>query len=403
MLRLALRNVFRHRLRTALTLAAIVSGVCGLMLTGGFVEDSLLQLREATIHSQIGHLQIYRTGYYEHGLQRPYQFLIDEPSEVLRIVARLPDVENAMLRLNFSGVINNGRTDLPIVGVGLEPEKENRLGSFVAVTDGRALRGNDVYQIVLGEGVAKSSKLRPGDSATLLVTTAGGALNTLDFEVVGIFRSFSKDYDARTVRIPLAAAHELLDVHSANAVVVSLKDTGATADAATFLRRDLDEHRYEVKTWDQLADFYGKTAALYRRQFAVLQIIILIAVLLSVANSINMSTFDRIGEFGTLRALGNTSGTVLRLVLSENLVLGLVGAFGGAIVGALLAWVISAVGIPMPPPPNSNEGYIAVIRIVPWVVAASMLVGFTATLGGAVWPAFRVARLSIVDALRQNQ
>ena len=60
MFRLALRNVVRHKLRTALTLAAIVSGVVGLVLSGGFVEDSLLQLREATIHSQLGHLQIRR-------------------------------------------------------------------------------------------------------------------------------------------------------------------------------------------------------------------------------------------------------------------------------------------------------------------------------------------------------
>lgn len=403
MLKLALRNVFRHRLRTALTLAAIVSGVAGLILTGGFVEDSLLQLREATIHSQIGHLQIYRTGYYARGLQRPYEFMIDKPDDVLRTVARLPDLQDAMVRLNFSGVINNGRTDLPIVGVGLEPEKENRLGSFVSITAGRTLRADDTYRILLGEGVAKSSRLRPGDSATLLVTTAGGALNTLDFEVAGIFRSFSREYDARTVRIPLAAAKELLDVNAANAVVVALMDTDATASAAAFLRRNLDAKRYDVKTWDELADFYGKTAALYRRQFAVLQAIILVAVLLSVANSINMSTFDRIGEFGTLRALGSRSATILRLVLSENLLLGLAGALGGAIIGIALAWAISAIGIPMPPPPNSNAGYTAMIRVVPWIVIASMLIGFAATVGAALWPAVRVARLPVVDALRQNQ
>jgi len=403
MLRLALRNVFRHRLRTALTLAAIVAGVAGLILSGGFVEDSLLQLREATIHSQIGHLQIYRAGYYEHGQQSPFKFLIDKPADVLREVAKLPEVDDAMARLAFSGVLNNGKTDLPIVGVGLEADKENRLGSFIAITAGRALRAGDASQILLGEGVARSSGLRPGDSATLLVNTAGGALNTLDFEVAGIFRSFSKDYDARTVRIPLAAARELLDVDAANAIVVALKDTDATAAAAASLRRTLDPRVYEVKTWDELADFYGKTAALYRRQFAVLQAIILVAVLLSVANSINMSTFDRIGEFGTLRALGNRSGTILRLVLSENLLLGLAGALAGAAIGVLLARVISAIGIPMPPPPNSSAGYVAVIRVVPWVVAASALVGFVATVAASVWPAMRIARLPVVDALRQNQ
>jgi putative ABC transport system permease protein len=403
MLKLALRNVFRHRVRTALTLAAIVSGVVGLILSGGFVEDSLLQLREATIHSQIGHVQVYRRGYYERGLQRPFDFLIDKPDDVLRDVARVSDLQYAMLRLNFSGVVNNGRTDLPIVGVGLEPDKENQLGSFVTMVEGRPLQQADTYRILLGEGVAKSSGLHPGDSATLVVNAAGGALNTLDFEVAGVFRSFSREYDARTVRIPLVAAKELLAVDSANAIVVVLHDTDATPAAAAFLQHALDPARYELKTWDELADFYGKTEALYRRQFVVLQVIILIAVLLSVANSINMSAFDRIGEFGTLRALGSRSARVCRLVLSENLFLGLAGALGGGIVGMLLAYLISEIGIPMPPPPNSNTGYTAMIRVVPWIVAASMSTGFAATLGAALWPAVRVSRIPVAEALRKNQ
>ena len=64
MFKLALRNVLRQQTRTALTLAAIGLGVAGLILGGGYVEDILVQLREATIHSQLGHLQVYKTGQY---------------------------------------------------------------------------------------------------------------------------------------------------------------------------------------------------------------------------------------------------------------------------------------------------------------------------------------------------
>ena len=81
--------------------------------------------------------------------------------------------------------------------------------------------------------------LHPGDHAMLLLNTAEGALNSLDFEVVGIFQSFSKDYDARAVRIPLDAAHELLDTHGANSLVVSLKHTKDTHLVADALRRQL--------------------------------------------------------------------------------------------------------------------------------------------------------------------
>ena len=61
MWRLGFRNIFRQRMRSSLTLAAILFGVIAIILSGGFVEDVFLQLREATIHSRLGHVQIYRT------------------------------------------------------------------------------------------------------------------------------------------------------------------------------------------------------------------------------------------------------------------------------------------------------------------------------------------------------
>ena len=68
----------------------------------------------------------------------------------------------------------------------------------------------------------------------------------------------------------------------------------------------------EVKTWLELNDFYAKTVKMYDVQFGVLRIIILLMVLLSVVNSVNMSVFERVGEFGTMMALGNRSRTGVR-------------------------------------------------------------------------------------------
>ena len=54
--------------------------------------------------------------------------------------------------------------------------------------------------------MAEALAVAVGDWVTLTTTTAAGAINLLEFEVVGVFRSFSKDYDARAVRVPLPAA-----------------------------------------------------------------------------------------------------------------------------------------------------------------------------------------------------
>ena len=402
MLTLALRNVLRHRARTTMTLAAIAFGVAGLILSGGFVRDIFIQLGEALIHSQTGHLQVLRAGYIDAGSRAPEKYRLADAARLRGEIAALPEVAEVMARIAFSGLLNNGRSDWAIVGEGVEPEPEGRLGSHLRIIAGRQLSANDANGILLGQGVAQALQQKPGDRVTLLINTADGALNTGDFDVVGVFQSFSKDYDARAVRIPLAAAQELLATRDVNSLVVALKATADTAPVAQRLKEKFAGAPVDVRTWVELNDFYEKTVALYDRQFGVLQLITLAMVLLSVANSVNMSVFERVGEFGTMRALGDRNRKVFRLVLAESLVLGLLGATLGVIVGTLLAFAISAIGIPMPPPPNANLGYTAFIRIVPSLLAMSFAVGLAATTLAALLPAYKVSRTSLVEALRSN-
>jgi putative ABC transport system permease protein len=398
--KLALRNILRQRARSGLTLAAIALGVTTLVLSGGFVEDILLHLREATIRSQLGHLQIYKRGQFASGGHHPYDFLIENPDAIERAIDATPGVAVRANRMSFSGLISNGRGELPILGEGIEPEREARIGSAISMLTGRRLAVGDDAGIMVGEGLANALKLKVGDRVDLLLNTREGAMNTLDFNVIGVFRSLSKEYDARTVRIPLRAAQELTATSGVNSVVVLLADTDLTVRA----RADLDGRLppgFEVKTWQELADFYNNAAALYRRQFGVLQVIILVMVLLSVANSVNMTLHERTPEFGIMRALGRTGRDVFRLAVLETALLGIIGAALGVAGGVILAWIVSAIGISMPPPPNSESGFIASVQVVPAVLAAAFGLGLVATVAAALVPARRLARMPVVEALRR--
>lgn len=402
MLKLAFRNIFRNRLRTSLTLAAIVCGVVAVILSGGFVEDVFIQLRESTIHSRLGHVQVTRQGYREFGQRDPARYLMDSADPVTRAARALPGVREVMTRVSFSGLANNGRADLPILGEGVEPDKETRLGTAIDFTSGRNLRDEDVFGIVVGEGVAAALKLKPGSPLNLTISTPEGALNTLEFNVVGIFRSFSKDYDDRAVRISQTAAQELLFTQAVHTVVIALSDTSKTGPVAKKLNAQLAQTGYEVKTWEDLADFYNKTVALYKRQFGALQFIIVVMLILSVASTVNMVVYERTGEFGTLLALGMKRHHIFQLVLLENALLGILGAILGVLSGSALALAISTIGLDMPPPPGSNIGYTASIRIVPWILASAAMTGAISALLASVLPGKRASTLGIVYALRQN-
>jgi len=402
MFKLAFRNIFRNRLRTALTLAAIICGVATIIVSGGFVEDVFVQLRESTIHSRLGHAQIFRAGYLDYGRREPTRYLIEQPQPLIEQVRSVLHVQAVMTRVNFSGLANNGRADLPIIGEGVEANKEARLGTAMSFIAGHTLQDADPFGVIVGEGVAASLQLKPGSPLNLTVTTPDGALNTLEFTVAGVFRSFSKDYDDRAVRIPQAAAQELLYTPAVHSMVVALDDTAHTEAVVKELRKRLGPLGYEVKSWQELADFYNKTVALYKRQFGALQFIILVMLVLSVASTVNMVVYERTGEFGTLLSLGLKRRQIFRLVLLENTLLGLVGGVLGVFVGLALAAAISGIGLPMPPPPGSNAAYTASIRIVPWILGMAALTGAAAATLAAILPGRRASRLAVVDALRHN-
>jgi len=379
-----------------------VFGVIGLILMGGFVADAFLQLQEATIHSQIGHIQIHKSGYRTQGRREPYKYLLKSSQELIVDFEAWPEVAEVMMRLGFSGLSNNGRANYPIIGEGVEPDKEARMGSLLSIVEGRQITHSDKFGILIGKGVAQALLVKPGDFITLLANTAGGALNSLEFEVIGVFQSFSKDFDNRAVRILLTAAQELLATHDTDSIVFSLKATDASDAVVSRLKKQLPEGQFEVAPWYELADFYQKTVDLYRRQFGVLEAVILVMVLLSVANTVNMALYERTGEFGTLKALGNRPRDLFRLIMLEYTLIGLIGGGIGSVLGILLAWIISSIGIPMPPMPNSDLAYTAHISIVPEVIAVAFAVGVVGTILAAVIPALRVSRMPVIDALRAN-
>ncbi len=385
-----------------MTLASILFGVVALILAGGFIEDTIVETGESLIHSSSGHFQVSRNGYWMYGSQNPEKYLIEQPERLRKELARIQGVEDVMLRIGFSGLLGNGRSDWSVVGEGIEPAHEARMGTYITVKKGLQLTDNDRFGMMIGDGVAKALKLQPGDQVTLLASTSGGATNLLEFQVVGIFQTFSKDYDARVVRITLAAAQELLATTGAHTAVISLKNTKDTERVAAEIRGHLPDTNFETKSWIELNEFYTQTITLYRQQFGFLVVIILIMLLLSVSNTVNMGVFERASEFGTMMALGDRSMQVFRLIVTESLCLGLIGGLIGAFIGVLLAKLISIAGIPMPPPPNADMGYISHILVVPWIVVVSFIIGVTAAVLASILPARRVSRMDIAEALRQG-
>lgn len=400
---LALRNIFRNKRRTAITFMAIITGMTGLIIFGGFIEYAFLGLRESTIRTELGHIQIYKKGYSEKGVADPAKYLIEDVDTVKKAISALPNVDMVTSRLTFSGLISTGEKTLTCKGIGVETEKEGEMSSFETIVDGEQLTPDATDGGVVGNELMKSLGAKVGDYLTILTTTADGGINAIEFQVIGVAQTGSQDYDSVFVKLPIKFVHRLLNTDKVEKIIVLLKDTDELSKVVPVLENVIKNNNLplEFKVWSDLAVFYRKVVALYKGMFGAIKVIIGVIVLFSIANTMSMSVFERIREIGTLRAIGNTKVGILQLFIAEGILIGIMGGLLGIIVGIIAAYTINiSGGIFIPPPPGMSRGYVSLILIVPSVILYAFVSTVVVSVLSSIFPAIKASRLKIVDALQ---
>jgi putative ABC transport system permease protein len=194
----------------------------------------------------------------------------------------------------------------------------------------------------------------------------------------------------------------MLQARGAHAWVVYLDETRNTPGVVQALKKQLSPD-LEVVPWYEAADFYHKTVRLFSRQVLVMKLIIALVVILSISNTMMMAVMERISEIATSMALGVRRARVLSRFLAEGLFIGVIGGIAGVGLGYVLAAGISAVGIPMPPPPGMARGFVGQILVTPGLIVDALLLASTTALIASAYPAWKASRMVIADALRHGR
>lgn len=397
---LALRNIIRQKQRSRVGLLSVAAGVAALVLAGGFIDWIYWSMREDTIGSRLGHMQIVRPGYFEAGAANPFSYLLPSGTTLPERIMALPGVTAVAPRVALSGLLSHGDSTISFVGEGIDPALEASLNRFVVMSSGEPLSPSDPRGIIVGKGLADNAGLKAGDQVVLIANRRSGAINAVEVSVRGLFSTATKAYDDSALRLPIGVARELLGVSGAHAWVVILDSTARTDVVADQVRALVGPEGLQVVPWYRLADFYNKTVVLFSKQVAVMKFIIAAIIILSISNTLTMTVLERTAEIGTMMAIGANRKTILRRFVGEGVLLGIFGGLLGVVAGVTLATLISAVGIPMPAPPGMAHGFVGEVRTsLPLVVDAFALAVGT-TLIASCYPAWKASRMVIVDALR---
>ena len=401
----ALYNVFRNKRRTLITLLSIISASCAIIVFGGFITFTFDALREGTIRTQLGHFQVARSGYFDKGAGLELSQILKTPDAVEEKIRALQHVQSVTQRLSGSGLVSTGNITLTGVLIGVSPEKEDDFSFAETMVDGSQLEAGVPGECVLGEVLAKGLKAKVGDTLTILSTTFEGVINATECSLTGVVRTGSKTFDAVYVKMHLGDLKSLLDTDGIEKILVLLDDTANVPVVAPLLQKLIGGFSsgtpMEIRNWEQLAEFYTRVVNLYTSIFRFSSIVLAVVVLLSITNTMSMCVFERFREIGTLRAIGETRTGIMRLFLSEGLVIGVLGGIVGIIAGIIAAKIINlAGGIDIAPPPGMSSGYTAFITPSYIYFVWSFAVSVLASVGASFYPSYKASRLDIVKALQ---
>jgi putative ABC transport system permease protein len=398
--RLALRNVFRNRRRSAITLLVIVFGAVGLILFGGYKAVTFHALRESTIRNRIGHLQVYKAGFQEAEGRKPLERGLEDVAQLRAAVEHDARVKMTTAQITLMGLISNGDKSETFIATGVEPNKDRGMAAQRLVA-GVGLPDDEPDAIIIGRGLAASMHAKPGDYLTIMSTTTSGSLNAADVRVAGVFTSGVKEYDDRAIKMPLTGAQQLLQTTKVERLLVLLKKTEDTSAVRDDLTRLFASKGWslEMRDWAQLASFYKQVVLLYNGIFGFLGILVFAIVIFSVANTMAMSIFERTREIGTMMAMGTPRRSVWGLFLAEGLVIGLIGGVAGLVAGALVSQLINSAHLMLPPPPGYTSGYELRVMLQPASLITAFLIAVITSTLSSILPALKASRLKIIDAL----
>jgi putative ABC transport system permease protein len=345
LLKMAWRNVWRNGRRTAIALIAVALGLALMLFFDGMMGGAKQAIYGNMVRLQGGNVQIHGAGYREKAGQMPLIPLIEADVAVQTALAR-PQVTAASLRIETGGMVSSREGTMPVVITGVQPEPEVRV-SLVAenLSEGRYLAAGDQDVLLIGQGLASELAVGLGDRVTLVGRATHTQMRRRTMTVVGIYDLGMEAVEKRMVYVSLLEAQTLFDLRDqATGVAVYLDQIGQESELVNDLQAALPG--YEVDAWDTLDPTAKQAIDINDQVMGIFGLIILLIAGVGILNLMLMAVFERTREIGILAAMGLKRGETVALFLLEGVLIGLLGALAGILLGGAANAYLGQVGFP---------------------------------------------------------
>lgn len=402
---LAVRNLMRNWQRSLVTGLSMAFATMIMVIFVALIEGMLLSFERNAVTMSVGEIQIHQQGYR------------DDPDLYKRVIldaaAEIAIEENGLFyseRLYGFALAAAGTSSAGIQLRGINPEQEKRVTQIHQhIHQGQWLNSHAPYGVVIGKKLARTLDVKIGNEVIILSQASDGSMADALFEVRGILKSVGEEIDRSGFYILDTTFRELMIVaEGSHEIALQRKNTDDELIAKTIaLEKEISQlqPQWEVNGWRQILPLIARTLEASDGQMFFLILITYIAVAMIVLNSMLMSVFERLREFGVMKALGVSPAQLLSLIYIESIILATLAGVMGAATGIMMSLYFYHNGIDLTT--LSSGASIAGIAMDPiWRAgltwsAITLPVGFlfVMVLIAVIYPAFKAAIIKPVEAI----
>ncbi|MGM0431788.1 MAG: ABC transporter permease [Spirochaetota bacterium] len=406
-LKMAWRNIFRNRRRTFLTGLIIGIGLASIMFTDALVVGMKENMIKSATASFIGDAQIHREGFQD---TFNSQKTIRGRRDLIEKIQADEQIENFTQRTASWGTVSSPSDIQSIMLYGIKPETEQTISRIdEAVVEGEFLSGMEngaMGEVLIGTKLAERLEADVGDRIILSVTDAhSDEIVQNMFRVAGIYGMQIDDMDSSMAFVPLETAQQMLGIDDeVHEIAVKFTDISYAVSHEESFAKDYSLHRNIAQTWPQLMPQMKHMLEMTDFSVGIALIIVFVVIVFGIINTLFMSLYERLFEFGVMRAVGTRSTHLRRLIVFEAGSLSVYASIIGIILGTLLILFGSLKGFNLSgiefAGTTFTEEIYTVYRLRQFVLYPVLIMLFTTVV--SLYPARYASRMSVSHALRKT-
>ncbi len=404
LLKIAWRNLWRNPLRSGIVMAAMAFGIVVMVFVSGFYNGLMGSYVKNSIKKQYGHIQIHHPEFREY---KETKHNIDNIDEVKAFLTdKGLNHADRTIMLGLASVAGKNQA-VQIVGIDTVLEKQiSSPGDYK--TDGVYLNGTRRNPVYLSTTLAEKLGLKLRKKIKLTYSDESGTTINMGGKITGLYDMKNKMLDMMTIYVRQADLNKnLLDHNYANEVLIRLDDVDYNSneiDSTTKMIQDKYPH-LAVENWRQVAPELDLLVNQVKTNQYVIRIIIIIALIFGIINTLLMSVLERSHEIGMMLAIGLNKGKTMLLIIIESLCLSLVAGPIGILLGKLVIAYYGVHGLDLSSMAKSLEQW-GIDPIIKMQVHSDTYIGVfvliaVTNLLASIYPAIKAIKLKPAEAIRK--